>query len=290
MAILSYREGRLNEALGYFDHVLTLNPHHEDTLLASARIIQDEGIDHMNNVAFRRFYDLVQLDKADESVLFNLAMLAMKEKRTEQAKTWLTKAIAKRNDFIEAHYNMALILIQESNSNMVNVRQAVEHLKQVLQLDPSHVKSMLVLGDIYADKLDDVDQARHYYTLATGRTHSFNVKARNNLCVLWYKQNILDECVACFQLLLQDLISLAQPEYDDTIRQIDKQIQALSSIEQKDNKRSNKQTSLDETNLPNVIEKRCTKNESRKFIVKNNEPHQLTTLNSYLQASTVCLN
>lgn len=241
IAIVHYKQGHLKQALTYFDKVLTLNPHHEGSLLASARIIQDEDIHQLNSVAFERLNHLVRLGKGDESVFFNLAMLAIKGQHYSQAKQLFEKAISIRHSFTEAHYNLALLLIKDLNSagEQRNFEQAVYHLKLVLSINPKHVKSMLVLGDLFAEELNQLDQSRHYYQMVVSRIDRHNVRARNNLCVLWYKQGDSKKSIDCFVQLKRELIKSADGE---TLSLISEQISVLQSSLGAQSKPANKDT------------------------------------------------
>ena len=238
MAIVHYHQGHHKEALDYFEHILALDPQHEDALLASARIIEEEDINHLNGVAFDRLARLVQLGKDDATMYFSLAMLAAKASKYDQARHLFEQAIERKQSFAEAHYNLGLLLVKEIeilNSNQYekrhwNVQLALMHLKKVLVINPRHDKSMLVLGDLYADELQQVDTARMYYQMVIDRVQPNHLRARHNLCVLWNKQNDLDQAIGCFQRLQQDLVR--NSEHIDSIQTIELQIQVLIEARQ----------------------------------------------------------
>lgn len=210
--------------------MLSINPYHEGSLLASARIIQDEDIQQLNNVAFDRLNQLVRLGRGDEFVHFNLAMLAVKAGKYPQAKKLFEEAIFIRKSFAEAHYNLALLLIkgfdqleEKSHSNLV---QAVHHLKNVLEINPNHLKSMLVLGDLYAEGLYQLDVSQHYYQMVVDKVDFYNVRARNNLCVLHYKKGHSATALECFQILKNDILKV-NPNDEQTLNLVNEQIKVL---------------------------------------------------------------
>nr|XP_046920645.1 protein O-mannosyl-transferase Tmtc3-like [Dermatophagoides farinae] len=217
LGVVHYQQGRLKEAFNYFERVLSMNPNHVDTLLTSARIIQDEHLDQLKHIAYDRFDHLIRLGKDDESIYFNLATLAINNQHFARAKRLFEKAIAKRESFAEAHYNLALLLVKEMNPTTPNIGQqqqslaqlheAIDHLQRVLLINPKHMNSMFILAELYSEELRQYDRARYYYQLILDRIDRNNIQAKHNLCVLWHKQNNIDESIHCFEDLLQYLSS-----------------------------------------------------------------------------------
>ena len=237
MAIVHYRQGRPKEALNYLEQVLVLDPQHEDALLASARIIEEEKIEHLNGVAFNRLAQLIQLGKDDANLYFSLAMLAVKANKPQLAKPLFEQAISRKQSFCEAHYNYALLLVKElellgnhQTKRNLNVQLALSNLKQVFAINPNHAKSMLLLGDLYAEELLQIDTSRFYYQMVIDRVQPNHFQARHNLCVLWHKQNHLNQAIDCFEHFRQDLIR--DSESIDSIEKIERQIEVLIEARQ----------------------------------------------------------
>lgn len=235
MAVVHYRQGHFDQALQYFDKVLALNPFHQDSLFASARIIQDEEIDRLNGVAFDRLAQLELLGKHDAAIYFNLAMLSLKADNNDLARHYFEKAISEKQSFAEAHYNLALVFVKELHSlgnntdqQTATVQLALFHLKRVLAIKPKHVKSMLVLGDLYAEQLSLLDTSRLYYQMAIDLEPG-NLRARHNLCVLWHKQSDLDRAIHCFRQLKQDLLVEGEDELVHSIEHILRHIEIKTS-------------------------------------------------------------
>mgnify|MGYP002649447385 CR=1 FL=1 len=254
MAVLHYRQGRHQQALALFDDVLALDHSHEDALLASAQIIERENVESLSGVAEDRLHRLLASGRDDATIYFSLAMIAAKSSRHEEAKRQFRLAIDREATFSEAHYNLALLLVKELenlddniNDRHSNVHLAVGHLKRVLVLNPKHVKAMLVLGDLHADELAQLDKARYYYQLVlerssvtTGDSQHHRHQARHNLCVLWAKGGNLEASISCFEALRSDLQPQQHPQpqleqqqqqprsfVDDL--QIDRQIEVLQA-------------------------------------------------------------
>nr|XP_027194318.1 transmembrane and TPR repeat-containing protein CG4050-like [Dermatophagoides pteronyssinus] len=225
LGVVHYQQGRIKEAFNYFERILSMNPNHVDTLLTSARIIQDEHLDQLKHIAYDRLEHLIRLGKDDESIYFNLATLAINNRNFNRAKRLFKKAIAKRESFAEAHYNLALLLVKEMDptpnnlgqqqqqqqqsmlTNSAQLREAIDHLQRVLLINPKHINSMFILAELYAEELQQLDRARYYYQLILDHIDPNNIQAKHNLCVLWHKQNNIDKSIHCFEDLLQYLSS-----------------------------------------------------------------------------------
>lgn len=236
MAVLQYRQGHYRQSLDYFDQVLSLDPTNRESLLASAQIIEKENLEHLSALALARLNQLVELGTDDATVYFSLAMLAAKANKHTQARDHLLQAISRKPDFVEALYNLGLLLVKEieflgkyPEKRRSNVQQALVHLERVNAITQcKHVKSMLLLGDLYAE-LHQVETARRYYQLVIKRVQPNHLQARYNLCVLWHKQKDLQETIRCFERLKEDLQTNSQMEND--IARIEKQLELLRSVQ-----------------------------------------------------------
>ena len=301
MAIVHYRQGRFDQALQYFDKVLAINPNHQNSLLVSARIIQDEEIDQMNGVALERLSRLVQLGKCDPAVYFNLAMLSVKANNNELARHYFEKAILQKKSFAEAHYNLALVLVKELhllNNNTVqystNLKQAIFHLKKVLSIKPYHIKSMLVLGDLYAEELSLVKTSRLYYQMAI-QIEPENKRARHNLCVLWHKQQHFQRALLCFKQLKHDLlIDGKDGDLIRSIEQIESYIETLTTQTSLNNSHSKHETISNNNKLvklPNKLLTNCQNESSHLNLGEDGNYHNYKHFmsKSKQQLTTMCL-
>lgn len=224
----------------YFEQVLTFNPYHEHSLLTSAQIIQDRNIHQLKHVAFNRLNKLVKLGKADETIYFNLAILAVNNHKFILAKNLFEKAIAKRNTFVEAHYNLALLLIKQmnhlepnnANKQSNHLAKAINHLQHVLSINPKHENSMFILGELYADELNELNRSQYYYQMIIDHVNPNNIQAKHNLCVLWNKRGFIDKSIQCFQNILQDLLEKNLDDINQFQLTIEEQISILLKMKQ----------------------------------------------------------
>lgn len=201
--------GSPQDALHLFDKALSLDPHHEPSLLASARIIQDQGLSGLNEVAIERLNTIIELGRADETVYFNLAMLAIKGRRFDRGKHFLEKAIQLKSNFSEALYNMALLLYNEDLPQPI---QAVEYLTALLKTNGDHIKGLLLLGDIYIEYFNDLKNGENcYHKILT--IDSSNVFAQHNLCVVQVRRKHFHEAIQCFEKIQKNNIGSVNVEH-----------------------------------------------------------------------------
>ena len=85
---------------------------------------------------------------------FNLGMLAMDDHDTESAERWFRNAVALKEDFRSALFNLALLLADEQRP-----LEAAPFLNQLVRFHPDHVKGLILLGDIYINNIKDLDAA-----------------------------------------------------------------------------------------------------------------------------------
>jgi len=202
LGIVVCESGSPQDALELFDKALSLDPHHEASLLASARIIQDQGLSRLHEVAIERLNRIIEMGRADETVYFNLAMLAIKSGHFDKGKDFLDKAIQIKNNFTEALYNMALLLYNEDSPQPL---QAVEYLTRLLKINSEHIKGLLLLGDIYIEYFNDLKNGENcYYQILN--IDSTNVFAQHNLCVIHVRRKHFHEAILCFEKIQRNHI------------------------------------------------------------------------------------
>jgi tetratricopeptide (TPR) repeat protein len=80
-----------------------------------------------------------------ETLYFNYALTLTKAGQPDKAIEKYLQALRIDQDFIEAHYNLALIYIEKQD-----YRSAIEHLTEVLSQAPTHTRANVTLARIYA--------------------------------------------------------------------------------------------------------------------------------------------
>lgn len=95
-------------------------------------------------------------DSNNERVHFNLGMLAMDDHDSGSAERWFRNAVALKEDFRSALFNLALLLADEQRP-----LEAAPFLNQLVRFHPDHVKGLILLGDIYINNIKDLDAAEN---------------------------------------------------------------------------------------------------------------------------------
>ncbi|KPM11592.1 smile protein-like protein [Sarcoptes scabiei] len=260
LGVLNYRQGHLNKALSYFEQILSLNPLHENSLLTSARIIRDENIVPLKQIAYDRFNQLMELGSKDSTVYFEMAGKALKEHRFFEAKNLFQEAIDKSGSFLEAHYNLALLLIKdlnplESNQSLRfrNLQKAIYHLENVLRLDPEHENAMFLLAEIYSDDPLTFERSEAYYQMILDRIDPLNPRARHNLCVLKHRQEQIQQSIDCFASMIEELRSKNRIDLEH-LHYVEEQIQLL--LDRQHRSSSSSSSSFDNFDHKNLNQKK----------------------------------
>lgn len=123
-------------------------------------------------------------DSNNERVHFNLGMLAMDDRDSADAERWFRNAVALKEDFRSALFNLALLLADEQRP-----LEAAPFLNQLVRFHPDHVKGLILLGDIYINNIKDLDAAENVST--------YIVNCRLNVGILFH--------VSCFTVLQKNL-------------------------------------------------------------------------------------
>ncbi|GFV37742.1 protein O-mannosyl-transferase Tmtc3 [Trichonephila clavipes] len=193
LGVVFLEQRKTDLAMISFDKALKINPRHEQALLNSAILIQEEGGPNKRKIAYHRLLMLLEARDVNERVYFHLGMLAMDEKNFTLAEKWFRKAVELRSDFRSALFNLALLL-----SEARRPKDALPFLKQLRQYHPDHVKGLILLGDIYINSIKDLDAAQECYESIL-RYESNNVQALHNLCVVHVERGLMEEAEACLE-------------------------------------------------------------------------------------------
>lgn len=147
---------------------------------------------------------------------FNLGMLAMDDRNTEEAEHFFRRAIHIKEDFRSALFNLALLLADDHRP-----LEAAPFLNQLVKYHPDHVKGFILLGDIYINNLKDIDAAENVSFRLEKSQSSFeklqiiiplvslqcykrilqldpvNIQGLHNLCVVYVERGFLAKAHAC---------------------------------------------------------------------------------------------
>ena len=120
--------------------------------------IQELRLANFIPVAVERLKRLTELQPDNERAHFNLGMLAADRGAVEEAERGFRKAVTLNPAFRSALFNLALLLADAGRP-----LEAQQPLQQLLQHHPTHVKGLILLGDIYTNHQKDLDRAEHCY-------------------------------------------------------------------------------------------------------------------------------
>ncbi|XP_058789494.1 protein O-mannosyl-transferase Tmtc3-like [Phymastichus coffea] len=193
LGVVFLEQGKASQALAYLDKALEFDPEHEQALLNSAILLQELGRAELRKVARERLLKLLRKDSNNERVHFNLGMLAMDDHDSESAERWFRNAVALKEDFRSALFNLALLLADEQRP-----LEAAPFLNQLVRFHPDHVKGLILLGDIYINTIKDLDAAENCYRRIL-QLDPTNIQGLHNLCVVMVERNKLGLAEQCLQ-------------------------------------------------------------------------------------------
>ncbi|XP_014213577.1 transmembrane and TPR repeat-containing protein CG4050-like [Copidosoma floridanum] len=193
LGVVFLEQGKASQALAYLDKALEFDPEHEQALLNSAILLQELGRAELRKVARERLLKLLRKDSNNERVHFNLGMLAMDDHDSESAERWFRNAVALKEDFRSALFNLALLLADEQRP-----LEAAPFLNQLVRFHPDHIKGLILLGDIYINTIKDLDAAENCYRRIL-QLDPTNVQGLHNLCVVMVERGKLGQAAKCLE-------------------------------------------------------------------------------------------
>ncbi|XP_063909956.1 protein O-mannosyl-transferase Tmtc3-like [Zophobas morio] len=193
LGVVFLEQGKASQALAYLDKALEFDPEHEQALLNSAILLQEFGRPELRKIARERLVKLLEKDKKNERVHFNLGMLAMDEKNIIEAENWFRRAVHLKADFRSSLFNLALLLADDQRP-----LEAAPFLNQLVKHHPDHVKGLILLGDIYINNIKDLDAAENCYRRIL-ELDPENIQGLHNLCVVHVERGKLLEAQSCLE-------------------------------------------------------------------------------------------
>ena len=142
LGLLAAREGRLTEAVEYFERALRLSPDHLvslDNLGNAYRTLKQWGD------AQRVLERAVQVAPGDAEANYSLAMVFAQQGAVDRAYDYLQSALALRPDYPEALNNLGILLVRT-----LRVDEAVRTFEQCIRVAPAFDQAYLNLARLYA--------------------------------------------------------------------------------------------------------------------------------------------
>nr|XP_012324793.1 transmembrane and TPR repeat-containing protein 3 [Aotus nancymaae]XP_012324794.1 transmembrane and TPR repeat-containing protein 3 [Aotus nancymaae] len=193
-----------NEALKNFNRALELNPKHKLALFNSAILMQESGEVKLRPEARKRLLSYINEEPLDANGYFNLGMLAMDDKKDNEAEIWMKKAIKLQADFRSALFNLALLYSQTAKE-----LKALPILEELLRYYPDHIKGLILKGDILMNQKKDILGAKKCFEKILEMDPS-NVQGKHNLCVVYFEEKDLLKAERC---LVETLALAPHEEY-----------------------------------------------------------------------------
>lgn len=110
------------------------------------------------NEAWAKYHAAISADPSYFEAQYNLSLLAYRLGDSRKALSVSETALAIKPDSIDARYHFALALKQANY-----VRDAASELEHVLEAKPNETRAHLMLGNIYAQQLNEPQKARTHY-------------------------------------------------------------------------------------------------------------------------------
>jgi tetratricopeptide (TPR) repeat protein len=149
LGLLSTREGRIPEAVDYFEKALTISPDH---LVALDNLGNAYRVMKRLHEAKRVFEHAVQAGPADADAHYGLAMVYAQTGDTQAAYEHLQRALAIRPDYPEAMNNLGILLLRTDRPD-----EAVEMFRKCMRVAPGFDQAYLNLAKVYALKGNNAD-------------------------------------------------------------------------------------------------------------------------------------
>lgn len=196
LGVVALEQGKPDLGLTYLNKALELEPSHPEALLNSAIVIQELGLNKLKPLAVERLLKLKDIQPENEKVYFNLGMLATDEDNVFEAEVWFRQAIKLKEDFRSALFNLALLLADQHRP-----LDALAPLQQLHHYHPTHIKGLILLGDIFTNYKRDLDQAENCYMRILDIDPG-HVQGQHNLCVVHVERGNFREGKACLEKAL----------------------------------------------------------------------------------------
>ncbi|XP_055381019.1 protein O-mannosyl-transferase Tmtc3 [Condylostylus longicornis] len=193
LGVVLLNQNNTENALTQFELALKFNPEHEQALFNSAVLLQELNQPKYRAPAYERLLKLLDFNKGNDRVYFNLGMLSMDENKTNEAVFYFKKAIELKKDFRSALFNLALLLADSKRPV-----EAIPFLKQLMLYYPNHIKGLILLGDIYVNNIRDLNEAEKCYNKILHYEPN-NIQGLHNLCVVYVEKNELNKALNCLE-------------------------------------------------------------------------------------------
>ncbi len=164
--------GRVDEALGWFNRSLDINPDNAESITNLGNALTQLG---RTDEAIARYQDAVNLNPRDFDALNGLGVVSMKAGKTDESIAWYRKALELNEDDELVHFNLGNALLKSGKPD-----EAIAQYRRALEINPLHTQAYNNLGGALM-RVNRPDLAARVYLKAL-QTSPASLDLLNNLC------------------------------------------------------------------------------------------------------------
>jgi tetratricopeptide (TPR) repeat protein len=191
-AISLAMQGRLEEAISYFNQALWLNPDLTEAHSNLGNVYYFQGQFEAAVACYER---ALRLDANFPVAHNNLGTALSCLGRYEEAATHCRKALSLRTDYAEAHNNLGIALKGQDQ-----VDEAITHYQEAIRLRPDYAEAHNNLGLAFAQRKDQQAAISSYQEAL--RLKPDYAEAHYNLGLMLAESDRLEEAIACYRQAL----------------------------------------------------------------------------------------
>jgi len=165
------KQGRLEEALQYYQKALEINPKYFYPYLSIGTIFNQIG---RQEEAATYFNQLLKFQFKSAKTNFEIGNWLSDIGRFDEAAIFYERAIHMKPNYLDAHYNLANTFLYKEDA-----QKAFEYYEKVLSIDSRHAGALTNLATIFASN-GNFQQARELY-IQSIESDPLNTDAYNNL-------------------------------------------------------------------------------------------------------------
>ncbi|MBI5777168.1 MAG: tetratricopeptide repeat protein, partial [Nitrospirae bacterium] len=203
-AVAHHQAGRLQQAADLYQHILTEQPRHADSLHLLGLVAYKTG---RLEEAVGLITNAIQQDSTKAPYCFNLGVVLQKQGKLDDAVDAYRRAVKLNPSHLEAQSNLGNVLLEQGKLD-----QAVAAYQQALRLNPNSAEAHNNLGVALKEQGKFAPAVAAYEQALKLNPH--HVEAQNNLGVALRDHGKLDEAVAAFTQTLAMRPGHVKAHYD----------------------------------------------------------------------------
>jgi tetratricopeptide (TPR) repeat protein len=146
------KKGQIDEAIRQFQEAIRLNPDDANTHYNLGNALLKKG---QTDAAIRQFQEVIRLRPDDAEAHNNLGTVLGMKGQIEKAIRQFQESIRLKPDYAYAHYNLGNALRMTGQTNA-----AINQYLEAIRLNPDDAFSLNCVGCLWAERSENLDQAR----------------------------------------------------------------------------------------------------------------------------------